>query len=333
LQIDDKEVVVSEATSSERRNSEERLLVGELTHRINNEFAAAIAVVSLAAARSPNGEVKSALAEIEGRLHSYAQVNRCLQIPSQDMVINASAQLQRLCQSISRARLDCRGIELQFAGRPVEMNSERCWRLSMIISELITNAARRAFGDRGGKIQVKLFRSGPFVKCRVADDGAAPEKSRPGLGSAIVERLIASLDGTINQHFGPRGTVYDMIFPVGSWAQHAGPSAFSPPKRRDTVLRVGPLELDLIERTAWRGDRAISLRPREFRLLEYMMRRKEQVLTRAMLLEEVWNYKFVPQTNLIDVHMGRLRRKVDELHELPTIHNVRGVGFILRAPA
>src|SRR4030081_472397 len=106
-----------------------------------------------------------------------------------------------------------------------------------------------------------------------------------------------------------------------------------PAESRDTVLRVGPLELDLIERTAKRGDRVIDLLPREFRLLEYMMRRKEQMLTRAMLLEEVWNYKFVPQTNLVDVHMGRLRRKVDEPHEPPTIHNVRGMGFILRAPA
>jgi len=106
-----------------------------------------------------------------------------------------------------------------------------------------------------------------------------------------------------------------------------------PAESRDTVLRVGPLELDLIERTARRGERASDLLPREFRLLEYMMRRKEQMLTRAMLLEEVWNYKFVPQTNLVDVHMGRLRRKVDEPNEPPMIHNVRGMGFILRAPA
>jgi two-component system OmpR family response regulator len=106
-----------------------------------------------------------------------------------------------------------------------------------------------------------------------------------------------------------------------------------PAETRETKLRVGSLELDLIERTATRGERTIDLLPREFRLLEYMMRRKDQMLTRAMLLEEVWNYKFVPQTNLVDVHMGRLRRKVDEPHEPPMIHNVRGVGFILRAPA
>jgi two-component system OmpR family response regulator len=106
-----------------------------------------------------------------------------------------------------------------------------------------------------------------------------------------------------------------------------------PSENRDTVLRVGPLELDLIERTAKRGERAIELLPREFRLLEYMMRRNDQMLTRAMLLEEVWNYKFVPQTNLVDVHMGRLRHKVDGPGEPPLIHNVRGMGFILRAPS
>jgi two-component system, OmpR family, response regulator len=103
-----------------------------------------------------------------------------------------------------------------------------------------------------------------------------------------------------------------------------------PSETRETRLRVGPLELDLIERTASRGERPIELLPREFRLLEYMMRRSDQLLTRAMLLEEVWNYKFVPATNLVDVHMGRLRHKVDCPGEPPIIHNVRGAGFILR---
>jgi two-component system OmpR family response regulator len=106
-----------------------------------------------------------------------------------------------------------------------------------------------------------------------------------------------------------------------------------PPESRDTVLRIGPIELDLIERTAKRGDRAIDLRPREFRLLEYMMRHKEQVLTRAVLLKEVWNYKIVPKTNLVDVHIGQIRRKIDGPHESPIIHTIRGVGFILREPA
>jgi two-component system, OmpR family, response regulator len=106
-----------------------------------------------------------------------------------------------------------------------------------------------------------------------------------------------------------------------------------PAESRETMLRVGALELDLIKRTARRGDRAIELLPREFRLLEYMMQRSDQLLTRAMLLEEVWNYKFVPATNLVDVHMGRLRHKVDGPGDTPMIHNVRGAGFILREPS
>jgi two-component system, OmpR family, response regulator len=106
-----------------------------------------------------------------------------------------------------------------------------------------------------------------------------------------------------------------------------------PAETRETILRVGQLELDLIERTAKRGERSIDLLPREFRLLEYMMRRSGQLLTRAMLLEEVWNYKFVPATNLVDVHMGRVRHKVDCPGDTPMIHNVRGAGFILRPPS
>ena len=106
-----------------------------------------------------------------------------------------------------------------------------------------------------------------------------------------------------------------------------------PVENQQIVLRVGPLELDLLTRTAKRGERAIDLLPREFRLLEYMMRRQDQLLTRAMLFEELWNYKFVPQSNLVDVHMGRLRRKIDGPNEPPMIYSVRGEGFVLRAPA
>ena len=103
------------------------------------------------------------------------------------------------------------------------------------------------------------------------------------------------------------------------------------PALNKTVLRVGSLELDLIERTAKRGDRPIDLRPREFQLLKYMMQRSDNLLTRAALLKEVWHYNFVPETNLVDVHMGRLRRKVDGSNEAPMIRNVRGVGFVLSA--
>jgi DNA-binding response OmpR family regulator len=109
------------------------------------------------------------------------------------------------------------------------------------------------------------------------------------------------------------------------------PSAELPTLPSETVLRVGPLQLDLLDRTARRGDRKIDLRPREFLLLKYMMQRSDKLLTRAMLFKDVWNYKFVPETNLVDVHMGRLRRKIDGSNEAPMIRNVRGAGFVLSA--
>jgi DNA-binding winged helix-turn-helix (wHTH) protein len=103
-------------------------------------------------------------------------------------------------------------------------------------------------------------------------------------------------------------------------------------KTSETVLRVGSLELDLVDRTARRDDRPINLLPREFQLLRYMMRRSNQLLTRAVLFKEVWHYKFVPESNLVDVHIGRLRRKVDGPDEAPMIRTVRGAGFVLTAP-
>jgi two-component system OmpR family response regulator len=100
---------------------------------------------------------------------------------------------------------------------------------------------------------------------------------------------------------------------------------------RETLLRVGSLELDLIDRTAKRGNRQIDLRPREFQLPRYMMRRSDRLLTRAEFFNDVCGYHFVPQTNLIDVHMGRLRRKVDGPDDAPMIRSVRGKGFVLSA--
>jgi two-component system OmpR family response regulator len=103
-----------------------------------------------------------------------------------------------------------------------------------------------------------------------------------------------------------------------------------PLETRATTLRVGPLELDLIDRVARRNDRTIDLSKSEFKLLEYFMRRPDRVVTRDMLLEDVWHYRFLPQTNLVDVHIGRLRRKIDSTSDEPLLLSVRGMGFIFR---
>ena len=98
-----------------------------------------------------------------------------------------------------------------------------------------------------------------------------------------------------------------------------------------TRLQVGDLELDLLTRAANRGTTPIDLQPREFRLLEYLMRHAGQVVTRTMLLESVWEYHFDPQTNVIDVHISRLRAKIDKGFEAPLLHTIRGAGYMIRA--
>ena len=96
-----------------------------------------------------------------------------------------------------------------------------------------------------------------------------------------------------------------------------------------TRLRVEDLELDLLKREAVRGGKTIELQPREFRLLEYLMRQAGRVVTRTMLLEAVWDYHFDPQTNVIDVHISRLRQKIDHGFATPLLHTVRGAGYRL----
>ncbi len=99
-----------------------------------------------------------------------------------------------------------------------------------------------------------------------------------------------------------------------------------------TALRVADLELDLLTRAVRRCGKSVDLLPREFRLLEYLMRNAGHVVTRTMLLEQVWDYHFDPQTNVVDVHVSRLRQKIDRNFARPLLHTVRGAGYCLRPP-
>ncbi|WP_293904402.1 response regulator transcription factor [Phenylobacterium sp.] len=105
-----------------------------------------------------------------------------------------------------------------------------------------------------------------------------------------------------------------------------------PPQEVRTELGVADLKVDLLTRTVTRGGRRIELQPREFQLLEYLMRHAGRVVTRTMLLESVWDFHFDPKTNIVETHMSRLRGKVDRGHACELIHTVRGAGYILREP-
>ena len=98
----------------------------------------------------------------------------------------------------------------------------------------------------------------------------------------------------------------------------------------ETSYRVGDLELDRLSHGVKRGATEITLQPREFRLLEYLMKHAGQVVTRTMLLENVWDYHFDPQTNVIDVHISRLRSKIDKGQVSPLLHTIRGAGYMIR---
>jgi two-component system, OmpR family, response regulator len=204
---------------------------------------------------------------------------------------------------------------------------------------------RGALGERGYAVEVsstgtaglKAARSGKFDVLIV--DRLLPELE----GLAVIETLRAEAVRTPVLVLSALGAVDDRIrglkaggddyltkpFALGELTARIEALLRRPVETRATVLRVGPLSLDLIDRTAKRGDRVIELLPREFKLLEYLMRRPDRVVTRDMMLEDVWHYRFLPQTNLVDVHIGKLRRKIDGPGETPLIRGVRGAGFML----
>ena len=153
--------------------------------------------------------------------------------------------------------------------------------------------------------------------------GRAPALFLSALGEVDhrVEGLQAGGDDYLVKPYAPS----ELVARVEALGRRA--SADAPTTR----LAVGGLEMDLLARTVTRDNRKIDLQPREFRLLEFLMRHAGQVVTRTMLLEKVWDYHFDPQTNVIDVHISRLRGKIDKDFERPLLHTVRGAGYRLEA--
>lgn len=200
----------------------ERVLLHELIHRINNEFSSLIGAVSRTAARSVNHDVKVALAHIIELLSHYAELHRALQMPANNAYIDASAYLENLCLSISRSKLIGMRIDLVLTASPLRLPSERCWRLGMIVYELVTNAARHGFGNGNGQIRVELSRAGKFIECRVVDDGSAPANVQQGRGLKIVDELVKGLDGRLDQRIGQGGSLSILTLPYKGEPQQAG---------------------------------------------------------------------------------------------------------------
>ncbi|ALN93157.1 MULTISPECIES: response regulator transcription factor [Lysobacter] len=165
-------------------------------------------------------------------------------------------------------------------------------------------------------------------------DGLTLLQTLRGAGNRTPVLLLTALGEVDHRVEGLRAGADDYLVKPFAYAElsarldsvlRRGSSGGSEPTR----LRVADLELDLLSREARRGDKRIELQPREFRLLEYLMRQAERVVTRTMLLEAVWDYHFDPQTNVIDVHISRLRQKIDQGYPRPLLHTVRGAGYRL----
>lgn len=208
-------------------------------------------------------------------------------------------------------------------------------------------------------IQKGLVEAGHKVDIASQGDQGLAMASNENYQALIVDRMLPVMDGlTIvsnlrqqNNHtpaliLSALGDVDDRVegLKAGSDDYLTKPFAFSELLARldalfrraavetqETILVAGDLVMDLLGREVKRGDSIIDLQPREFRLLEYLMRHSNQVVTRMMLLENVWDYKFDPQTNVIDVHISRLRGKIDKNFAVPLLNTVRGAGYILRA--
>ena len=176
-------------------------------------------------------------------------------------------------------------------------------------------------------------------------DALVIDRMLPGLdGLAIVAALRAAKNQTPIVVLSALGDVDDRVVGLRAGCDDYLPKPFALSEllarldavtRRvsaETRLKIADLDMDLLSRRVTRAGTEIELLPREFRLLEYLMRHADQIVTRGMLLEKVWDHHFDPQTNVIDVHISRLRQKIDRGFAVPLLHTVRGAGYILRAP-
>lgn len=207
----------------------------------------------------------------------------------------------------------------------------------------------KAFGEIGASVdRAENGRDGLFLAAGNRYDAMVIDRMLPELdGLAIIRTLRASGNPTPVLVLSALGEVDHRVegLRAGGDDYLVKPFAFSelharieallrratPGDAPVTSLGVADLELDLLKREVHRAGQPIALQPREFKLLEYLMRHAGQVVTRTMLLEHVWDYHFDPQTNVIDVHISRLRAKIDKDFEPPLLQTVRGAGYMLRA--
>jgi two-component sensor histidine kinase len=203
-------------------NLDGSLLLRELDHRIKSELTSAIYAVSAKAVQSDSVAVKAALLDVVDLLLQWGDVHRALHMPEQRRLTDAATYLQQLCFAVTKYRLDRLAIRVLFSADDLRLEGERCWRLGLIVSELMTNVARHAqFDAEHPELRVELLLEGNVVKCRVSDNGSAPEPVRHGRGLAIIGDLASSLGGRVHTSCAADGCSFLLTFPLIEAEQRA----------------------------------------------------------------------------------------------------------------
>lgn len=196
-------------------NPDGSLLLRELNHRVNNELTSAICTISAKAVESDDVAVKAALLDVADLLHGYADVHKALRMPYPGHLTDAASYLQHLCFSITKYRLDRLSIRLLCSVDEFRLEGERCWKLGLIVSELLTNVARHArFDERHPEVKVRLLLAGNVVRCAVSDNGSASDLIVRGRGLTIVGDLASSLGGRVHASCAAEGSSFLLTFPL-----------------------------------------------------------------------------------------------------------------------
>ena len=207
---------------------DERTLLRELNHRINNELASTINTVCTAAVRAESPDVKVALSKVVDLLQKRADVHRVLAMPARDGLIDAAEHIGKLGFVMSQSCLEAIGIRLAVLADTLPLESQRCWRLALAVHELVTNAARHAaFDGRDGAIRIQLSFAGPVARCIVADNGSFSKRLKPARGLRVVSDLAKSLGGRIEYGFGEQFSSFLLVFPLTERERRANRSVES----------------------------------------------------------------------------------------------------------
>ena len=187
-------------------------LVEEITHRVLNEYAEVISTLAMAVRSAPDSVSAVALTSAAARLRAHAEAHRALQAPIARGPANLADYIAQLCARLTKAWLAANGVRLTLSADDVWLDADRCWRVGLIVAELVRNAARHGLSGGPGAIRVEITEASELIRCRVCDDGHGIPAETIGRGRRLVQGLAAELGGSVDWAFAPAGCCVHLEF-------------------------------------------------------------------------------------------------------------------------